>query len=185
MFSLVTAVVAFAQEHAPAAEEEKVNPILPAMNEVVWGALSFLVLFFFIAKKGFPAIKKTMDARADKIRSSLDEAERTREEAQGVLEEYKRQLSDARNESARIIEEARQAADKIRQDLKKQADAEVAEIRQRAQDDIAAQAERVKASLRADVAQMSIQLAEKVVEKTLDRDTNMALIENFINQARQ
>jgi len=170
---------------AAGGEEEKVNPILPAMNEVVWGALSFLVLFFFIAKKGFPAIKKTMDARADKIRSSLDEAERTREEAKGILDEYKRQLSDARNESARIIEEARQAADKIRQDLKKQADEEVAEIRQRAQDDIAAQAERVKAGLRAEVAQMSIELAEKVVEKSLDRETNMALIENFINQARQ
>ena len=167
------------------AAEETVNPILPATNEIIWGALSFLVLFFLIAKFGFPAIKKTMDARADRIRDSLDEAERAKTEAQGVLDEYKSQLSDARDESARIIEEARQAADKIRQDLKKQAEEEVAEIRQRAQDDIAAQAERVKANLRAEVAEMSIELAEKVVEKSLDRETNMALIERFIEQARQ
>ncbi len=166
-------------------EGETVNPILPATNEIIWGAISFLVLFFLIAKVGFPAIKKAMDARSDRIRQSLDDAERTKAEAETVLEEYRRQLADARNESARIIEEARQAADKIRQDLKRQADAEVAEIRQRAQDDIAAQAERVKAGLRADVAQLSIELAEKVVERSLDRETNMALIESFINQARQ
>ncbi len=179
--TLLTAVPVLAQAHA----EEEVNPILPATNEIIWGALSFLLLYALMSKFAFPAVKKAMDGRSERIRQSLDEAERAKSEAQTVLEDYRRQLSDARNESARIIEEARQAADKLRQDLKRQAEAEVAEIRQRAQDDIAAQAERVKAGLRAEVAELSIELAEKVVERSLDRDTNMALIENFINQARQ
>ena len=186
MLNLLTAVVFFAQE-APHPPEEKAttNPILPATNEIIWGALSFAVLFVLIAKVAYPRVKQGMDARAEKIRSNLDEAERTRDEANSILEQYQRQLADAKGESARIIEEARQAADKLRQDLKKQAEAEVAEIKQRAQDDIAAQAERVKANLRAEVAEMSFELAEKVVEKSLDRETNMALIESFINQARQ
>jgi F-type H+-transporting ATPase subunit b len=177
--SLLNAVLLAAEEGG------EVNPILPATNEIVWGALSFLLLFALMSKFAFPAVKKAMDARSERIRQSLDEAERAKGEAQSVLEDYRRQLSDARNESARIIEEARQAADKLRQDLKRQAEAEVAEIRQRAQDDIAAQAERVKAGLRSEMAELSIELAEKVVERSLDRETNMALIENFINQARQ
>ncbi len=181
--SVLTAVLVLAQEGGHA--EEEVNPILPATNEIIWGALSFFLLFALMSKVGFPAIKKSMDARSVRIRQSLDEAERAKAEAQSVLEEYRGQLADARNESARIIEEARQAADKLRQDLRRQAEAEVAEIRQRAQEDIGAQAERVKASLRAEVAELSIELAEKVVERSLDRDTNMALIESFINQARQ
>jgi F-type H+-transporting ATPase subunit b len=179
--SVLTAMLVLAQEHA----QEEVNPILPAMNEIVWGALSFLVLYALMSKFAFPAVRKAMDGRSERIRQSLDEAERAKAEAQSVLEDYRSQLADARNESARIIEEARQAADKLRQDLKSQAEAEVAEIRQRAQDDIATQAERVKAGLRAEMAELSIELAEKVVERSLDRDTNMALIENFINQARQ
>jgi F-type H+-transporting ATPase subunit b len=159
------------------------NPILPKGNEIVWGSISFIVLFIILAKKGYPSVKKGMDNRANKIRDSLDEAEKAKEEAQSVLDEYKKQLSDAKGEAARIIEEARQAADKLRQDLKKQAEAEVSDIKHRAQEDITAQVERAKADLQARVAELSIDLAEKVVERSLDRETNRALIENFIQQA--
>ena len=44
---------------------EAPNPILPETNEIIWGALSFFLLFFFMVKKGFPAVKGAMDARAD------------------------------------------------------------------------------------------------------------------------
>ena len=59
---------------------------------------------------------------------------------------------------------------------------EVGELRQRAQEDINAQVERAMADLHAKVAELAIELAEKVVERNLDRDTNLALIESYINQ---
>jgi F-type H+-transporting ATPase subunit b len=158
------------------------NPILPASNELIWGSIAFIVLFVLLAKLGYPAVKKGMDARAERIRASLDEAEKAKDEAQTVLEEYRRQLADAKNEAARIVEEARQAADKLRQDLRKQAEAEVAEIKQRAQDDITASATRAMADLRARVSLLAIELAEKVVERNLDQETNRRLIERFIDQ---
>jgi F-type H+-transporting ATPase subunit b len=176
-------LVILAQAAQGGGEQQAPNPILPAANEIIWGALSFLILFVLIAKIGYPAIKKGMDARASKIRGSLDEAERTRDEASAILEQYQRQLADAKGEASRIIEEARQAADKLRKDLNKQAQAEVAEIKQRAQDDIAAQVDRAMADLRRRVAEMTIELAEKVVQRNLDRDTNLALIESFIDEA--
>ncbi len=179
--SLLSPVILAAQETGGA--EETTNPILPAANEVIWGAISFAVLFFLIAKFAYPALKKGLDARAERVRSTLDEAERTRDEANAILEEYRRQLADAKNESARIIEEARQAADKLRQDLKAQAEAEVGELKQRAQEDIAAQVERAMGDLRARVADMTIELTEKVVRRNLDRETNLALIERFIDEA--
>ncbi|MEA2826052.1 MAG: F-type H+-transporting ATPase subunit b [Actinomycetota bacterium] len=166
-----------------AAPVEKVNPILPATNEILWGAVSFLVLLVFMVKKGFPAVKKGMDARADKIRKSLDEADAAKAEADTILDEYRSKLADASTEAARIIEAARQDADKVRQDLRKQAETEVAEIRERATADINAHVERVKANLRTEMATLTIELAEKVVERSLDRETNMALIESFIEQA--
>jgi F-type H+-transporting ATPase subunit b len=168
-------------EHAT----ETVNPILPATNEIVWGALSFLILLFLMVKWGFPAVKKGMDARAERIRASLDEAEKTREEASSILEEYQRQLADAKGQAARIIESARQDADRVRQDLKRQAEEEVADLRQRALADINAHVERVKAGLQSEVARLSLDLAERVVERNLDRDTNLRLIESFIEQANR
>ena len=158
------------------------SPILPATNELIWGALSFVLLFYALRRFAYPQLKQSMDARAEKIRNSIDEAERARGEAEQILQQYQRQLSDARSEAARIIEEARQAADKLRQDLKKQAETEVAEVRGRAEESIQAQVDRAMADLHARVAELSIELAEKVVERSLDRETNMALIENYINQ---
>jgi F-type H+-transporting ATPase subunit b len=158
------------------------SPILPATNELIWGAIAFVILFFLLAKFAYPTIKKGMDDRADKIRTSIDEAEQARTDAERILEEYQRQLADARSESARIIEEARQAADRLRQDLKRQAETEVSEQRARAREDIEAQVQRAMADLQARVSELAIELAEKVVERSLDRETNMQLIENYINQ---
>jgi F-type H+-transporting ATPase subunit b len=159
------------------------SPILPASNEIIWGAISFVILFYVLARFAYPGIKKGMDARADRIRNSLDEAERTRAEAQTILDEYQRQLADARSEAARVIEEARQAADAMRRELMAKAEAEAAEARQRAQADIQASVERATADLRAQMAQLSVEAAEMVVRNTIkDRDTQIQLVEDYINR---
>lgn len=159
------------------------SPILPATNELIWGGITFLVLLIGMWKLGLPAVKNMMDTRTERIRAEVDAADAAKAEADRIRQEYGAQLADAKGEAARIIEEARQAADKLRQDLKRQAEAEVAEIKERAQEDIAAQVERAMGDLRARVADMTIELTEKVVQRNLDRETNLALIERFIDEA--
>jgi F-type H+-transporting ATPase subunit b len=161
---------------------EAPSPILPETKEIVWGAISFTILFFLLAKFAYPGIKKGMQARTERIRDNLDEAERVRTEAQTILEDYQRQLADARNEANRIIEEARQTADQLRRDLMQRAEAEVNELKARTQDDINAARDRTMGELREQVAGLAIELAEKVVESNLDRDANMRLIERYIEQ---
>lgn len=161
---------------------EAPNPILPEANEVIWGGLSFLVLFVLVAKFGYPLITKAMDARAERIRGDLDEATRARTEAETVLEDYRRQLADARNESNRIIEEARQTADQLRKDLMTRAETEVADLRTRAREDIEAAKGRAMTDLRAEVSTLAIELAEKVVGRNLDAESNKALVDGFISE---
>src|SRR5690348_13473951 len=148
----VTALLAAEAQKAP-------NPILPSGDEMIWGIGAFLIVLFFMAKFAYPAVKNMMDARTERIRTNLDNAERVRTEAETILEEYQRQLNDARSEANRIIEEARQTADSLRRDLMTRAEAEVAELRQRAQDDLRAGQERALAELRASVADIAIQAA--------------------------
>ena len=50
------------------------NPIVPSANELIWGAISFVALFYLLWKYAFPAVRKGMDGRAERIRESLDEA---------------------------------------------------------------------------------------------------------------
>ena len=158
------------------------NVLQPATNELVWGAIGFLVVLAFLAKVGLPAIKKGMQARTDKIQGDIDAAERSRAEADQILEQYQRQLSDAKSESARIIEEARLQADSVRRDLATRAEEEAAGIRARAQEDISAASERAMTELRSKVSALSIDLAEKIVERNLDRDVQTKLVESFIDQ---
>src|SRR3546814_19255340 len=76
-----------------------------------------------------------MDARTERIRSALSAAESQRAEADGLLADYRAQLSDAKNESARIIEEARQSADALKRDQEGRLQSELAELRSKAPSD--------------------------------------------------
>jgi len=198
----LTAAPAFAQEAEPnfanhAAEEchklleegkavddcqKAPNPLVPELNEIIWGSLAFLVLLGVMWKFGVPAVKNMEQAREDRIRNDLEGAEKARTDAEAEKAQYLAQIAGANEEAGRVIEEARQSAEQVRRDLIARAEAEAAEIRERAQADITTQQERAMAELRSDVTQLSIDLAERIVEHNLDRDTQQRLVDSFINQ---
>ncbi|MGK2947190.1 MAG: F0F1 ATP synthase subunit B [Acidimicrobiales bacterium] len=158
------------------------NPLLPEVNELIWGGLAFLIVFGFLWKMGVPAIKGGMTARADRIRSDLDAAEAQRTEADAILADYRAQLADAKNESARIIEEARQSADALKKDQEARLQTELADLRSKAAADIDAAKVQAIADLRGEVASLAIGAAEVVVGHNLDQPTQVQLIEDYINQ---
>ncbi|QYG94595.1 F0F1 ATP synthase subunit B [Iamia sp. SCSIO 61187] len=160
--------------------QEAPSPILPETNEIIWGAFGFLVVFGFLFWKGYPAIKKAMNDRTEKIRGDIEGAEASKAEADKVLAQYHAQLADARNESARILEEARQDADAVRQERIAAIDGEIAEMRQRAATEIEASKAQALADLRGEITALALGAAERVVERNLDDATNRALIDSYI-----
>jgi F-type H+-transporting ATPase subunit b len=169
-----------AAEHAEDVKAK--SPIVPESKEVFWGVICFAIVFALLAWKAWPAIKKALADREAKIRADLESAEGAKNQAETELAQYQAQLAEARNEAGKIIEEARLAADQVRKDLIARAETDAAELRGRAQEDIRLATERALADLQGRVAELSIELAEKVVERNLDRDTQIALIESYINQ---
>lgn len=165
-----------------AVEPTTKNPMVPETNELIYSFIAFIVLVVLFLKFAYPAVKKGMDDRTQRIRSNLDEAEKAKNEATSVLTEYQHQLQDAKGESNRIIEEARQQADKLRKDLAAQAQNEVNEMKAKAAEDIKAAQARATADLQASIGDLVIQLSEKVIERNLDRDTNIALVNRYIEQ---
>ena len=180
MFAILTQVASTTTTTA-APEAVSKNPILPALNEIVWGTFSFVILFLLLWKFAFPAIRKSMAARTEKIRDSLGAAENAKADAEAILSQYQAQLADAKNESNRIIEEARATADALRRDLMAKAEADANEVRARATADIEAAKDRAMSELKTQLTQLTIELAEKVVRRNIDRDANAALIDDYIN----
>jgi F-type H+-transporting ATPase subunit b len=161
---------------------EAPSPILPATNELIYGTLSFLILLGLLWKFAFPPLKTAMAARADRIREDLERAEGAKVEAEQTLGQYQSQLADARAEATRIIEEARKTADGLRGELQKRAEAEIAELKRRAAADVEAAKSQALADLKLEVANLAIGAAEVVVQHSLDRETQLQLVESYINQ---
>ena len=158
------------------------NPILPATDEIIWGGGAFAVLFVFMWLKGYPAVKKAMDARADKIRSDLDAADQAKSDAQVTRSEYEAQLAEARTAAAAIIDEAREQAEKLRVDLQARAEADIAEQRTRSAADIEASRRQAIDDLRSEVAAIAVGAAERVVSASLDAEVHRALIDGYIDE---
>lgn len=168
------------EEHAPAEEEH--NPILPEMDELIFGGLAFLIVFVALAKFAFPALNKMLGQRSEKIQGDLEQAEKAKTEADEVLAEYRAQLADARTEANRVIEEARKTADSMRKDLLAKAEDEARQIVAKAQEEIRGERDRAFEELRAQVGELSVELAEKVVGETLTKDRHLKLVDGYIDE---
>jgi len=162
--------------------QEAPNILMPEVNEIIWGGVGFLVVFFFLYKFGMPPLRKAMADRTERIRNDLQVAERQREEAETVLAEYRAQLNDARSEAGRIIEEARRAADQLKVEQQARLEEELAEQRARAVADIEAAKEQAMADLRGELVELAVGAAETVVQRNLDTATQTQLVEEYINQ---
>jgi F-type H+-transporting ATPase subunit b len=166
-----------------AAEEPSgTDLVLPETAELVWGAICFAVVVVVLTKVAFPRIRQAIQDRENKIQGDLEEADKAKNEAQKELDEYKEKLADAKSEANRIIEEARQQAEKVRQDLVAKAEKEAESIVERAQEQIQAERNRTVQELQSQIADMSIELAEKVVGRALDDKSQRELVDSYIKE---
>lgn len=165
----------------PADCQEAPSPILPATNELIWGALSFAILFVLLYKFGYPAIQKGLNDRTERIRSDLDSADTAKTEAEAELVKYQSQLKGAREEATRMRDETRSEMESYKTQRKSEIDAELAEYRDRAKAEADAAKSQAMSDVKSDVAALAIGAAEHVVQKSLDRETNIALVESYID----
>ena len=156
------------------------NPIIPEVNEIIWGGIAFLVLLALMQWKLFPAVRRAMDRRTAKIQEDLDAAEQTRAEAGEVKSRYEAELAETKAEAGRIIDDARQEADRVRADLMARAEADAAGVRERSVQDVEAARRQALADLQSEVSEIVIGAAEAVIRHNLDHDAQNELIEDYI-----
>ena len=165
-----------------AAQEETRNPILPAWNELIWGTIAFLILLFIMYRTVFPSVNKALADRRANIEGKLEQAERDREEADQLLERYRRRLRDAEDETQRILEEARTNAERVRRDLLAKAEADAGRELERARQAIRSERDQAIRQLRGEVGTLAVELATRVVGDSLDRERQLRLVDQYIDE---
>ena len=169
-------------EHA-ADEPSGLDLLLPRdVNEIIVGVIAFVVVFGFIWKVAAPALNEMLENRQKAIKAHLEAAQAEKAEAAALKEDYAAQLSGAREEATRIVEEARQAGESARADILARAETEAEGVKTRATAELDSEKERAMTSMRREVAGLSLDVAEKLVGRNLDRDTQQSLVDQFIDE---
>jgi F-type H+-transporting ATPase subunit b len=149
------------------AEDETGKFILPHKDELIWATIAFVILFAFLAKAVFPQVRKMLEQRSERIRGQLQAAEDSKSEADRVLDQYRQQLGQARQEAQGIIEEAKRTAESLRRDLVARAEREAQEIVSRARAEVTGERDRALAELRTSVGELTIELTKRVIQREL------------------
>src|SRR3954466_13197637 len=89
-------------------EEESSNFLVsPDVGLMIWTVLAFLVALFILRKYAFPQISAALEKRQNLIEESIDSAQRTKDEADQILAEYRERLKEARTQAEEIVARAR------------------------------------------------------------------------------
>ena len=156
--------------------------IEPGIGLMVWTLLVFAATMFLLSKLAFPRISEALGKRQQAIEESIDTAERTRVEADKLLEEYRERLKEARAQSDEIVQRARQVAETHEQEAKSRSQEILEEAAKRGERDIEAATARALSDIRREVADLTILATEKVTRKTLTEADQRRLVEEALGE---
>ena len=156
--------------------------LTPDWGLLFWMLLAFLVVFWVLAKYGFPAIINMVDERNKYIDESLRKAHEAQERLANIEKEGESILQEAREKQAQILKEAAQTRDAIVEQAQEKARAEGARLMDEAKTAIEQEKKAAIADIRKQVAELSVDIAEKVLRKNLKDDkSQMDLIDRMLD----
>lgn len=156
--------------------------LTPDLGLLFWMLLAFLVVFVVLAKFGFPAIINMVDKRKAYIDESLRKAHEAAERLEHIQQEGDAILQAAREKQAQILKEASETRDAIVEKAHEKAKDESSRLISEAKAEIEVEKQNAIRDIRTQVAELSVQIAEKVVrEKLSSEDSQMELINKLLN----
>lgn len=154
--------------------------VQPSAGLTIWTIVVFLISMAILGKWVFPLIRQALDRRSKAIEESIDAAERTREEADNLLDEYRERLREARRQAEDIVQRARQAAEVHARDAQTDAHARREQMMEQTRREIEAETRRAIQEIRSEVADLTVMATEKVTRKTLSEDDQRRLVEEAV-----
>jgi F-type H+-transporting ATPase subunit b len=156
--------------------------VQPGVGVMVWTLIAFGVTILLLRKFAFPPIQEALDKRRIAIEESIDHAERTRQEADALLREYRERLREAREQADDIVVRARRAGERVQEEAKVQAKESREELMEQTRRDVEQETRRALDQIRREVADLTVLATEKVARKTLDDDDHRRLIEEALSE---
>ncbi len=159
--------------------------VTPDVGLLFWTFISFAVLFFLLKKFAWKPIVGTVNDREQSIREALASAEKAKLEMENLTADNERILKEARAERETLLKEAREIKNKMIADAKEEAQTQASKMIEQAQVAIASEKQAAIAELKNQVAELSVDIAEKVVRQELsNKDKQLKLVEDMLGEAK-
>ena len=175
--SLAFPALAFAEQ------KEGVAVIIPDMLETVPMLIAFIILVIILWKFGWPMFEGMLEKREKTIAEALQKSEEARIESERVLAEYQQQLSEAKAQAAKIVADAKETGEAARAGITAKAQEESAAMIEKARVAIEAEKQAAMNELRNSVADLSVDVASRLVANDLNDDEHRKIIERYLNEA--
>ncbi|CAL68211.1 F0F1 ATP synthase subunit B [Christiangramia forsetii] len=159
--------------------------ITPEIGLFFWQTIVFLILLFLMAKFAWKPILGSVRNREQSINDALASAEKARKEMQNLQSDNEQLLKEARAERDAILKEARELKEKVITDASDEAKVKADKIVADAKRSIELEKQSAMAELKNHVAELSVEIAEKIVRKELSgKNEQHQMIEKMIGDAK-
>ncbi len=155
--------------------------LIPNPGLVFWTGIAFLLLVFLLSKFAWKPILQTLKIREESIDEALKAAELAREEMGDLKADNEKLLVKAREEREQLLRDASKAASMIKEEAKTNAEVITKRMMEEAKAGIEAEKQSALAEVRSQVANLSVEIAEKIIRKNLENDkAQKALVDEFL-----
>ena len=159
------------------------NPLVqPDPGLAIWTIITFLVLLWFLAKFAWRPLLRALEARQETIRKSLDDAQQAKQELERLNQESAQILRNAHAEAESIVSKSRAEAEKLREEMKQKARMDAEGIIVEARRQIETEAGRALRQIRGEIADLSVMIASKLIQRNFSKEDNSRLIEETLKQ---
>ena len=152
------------------------------IGDFILVAGSFLLLIVLIKKFAWDNITRTFVQRAKKISDDIDGAESARQKAEDLAQKRETELAGSRQEATTIIENAKETAEKNKAGILADAADEAGRLKEKANQEIAQTKAEALNSIKGDVADLTVNLASKILGQQLDQEAHKELIDRYIDK---
>jgi len=147
----------------------------------VWALITFLVLMLALWKFAYTPLMKMARTRQESINEAIKDAEKLRADADDLLENYKQQLAEAREEAGAILDRARKAGENTKAEALVEARAEAEATLAKAREQIERDTNEALQKIREEVADLTVAATAKVARSSLSGEDQLRLIQDAIN----
>tara|TARA_X000000368_G_C23056884_1_gene724361 strand:+ start:3477 stop:4022 length:546 start_codon:yes stop_codon:yes gene_type:complete len=151
----------------------------------IWTIITFLLLFYVLAKFAWKPLLGMLEERENLIKTSLNDAETARKELEKINLESEAIITKARTDAQSILSDGKAAAEKIKDDTVAKAKEEANKIKEEAKLQIKAEKDKAISDIKKEVVDLSISVAEKLINKNISEQDNSSLIEESLKEIKQ